>query len=822
MRFLFEGRALAYEFQHAFPADTIKSVVVSTMDGAPWALAPVNPNGCFRVDLSLEGGDRSRDTLKFFFFADEDILMAATACRMEHLLEELHDSARTLPGGAATATSTFELTYSGAPFLTAHHNHRTDNTVCLWLQGLDASICEAAIAAYRADPPQPSVLPGTDRFLNSYLPQYQDTTARLLRRTRVLAGNGGIMFTNLLSWHAMQDQAVAIPDLQDDMEPTDAQLDLLLESGILMYFVSDALHFTGHTTDDVLRMDGLGLTHFTATAIMTAQRSIWTAPYQPDLSMELEESSGRPRPFVTEHFKRMLGEPFNLGTHLLFTSLTKDDCDGQAVDLHVLTSVFRRLYERRQKDPSDPSLDTLFPAFLHAPPPDGAIGGNGRFDVQAHRQALLEIALRIGRDLAEGLIRSKIVFMAMRDSQASAGANEAGTGRIGGHVLHSLQSWHKPQSPPVDILNEGTNMFATDAEDVIVHFKAKSGSVLTPGIDLHPKSTEIAAKQAPKQDPLDTPDDMRLCMTEVVNELSAHMAVLDPTNSRVCIHVSDLSRYPKYIAAFCQGADLIGTLVPGSNPAPTGHTSVMVVEQAPPRGEGGFRMPIDERNPSSKGQEDSTTTAAFDDGSKGVDPMLPSSETVIQYGVAAADLGNYNVKTLIERVPLSQEEQAFLDGFRRARATEIHPPLVSREKLERYLRTWSPITPYLGRPALHNRRYMTCAISEAYGTHEQRMLALQRLRQRANEYNTDPSFRAMGYADTYLSTTAVLGCFNVYIDNADSIATAVKMALKMATQDRMQALAHLRPTQEPILFTKGRGADEGRKDRDDEGLSSNE
>ena len=769
----FEGQAIAHTDRAQYPgATSLCTAIVNTVDGGASAVVPIAPDGTFSVCLPFpRGGQHERDTLKFHFFAAQDIFMGSNDIGFEHFLKHLNETAgkeKTKPVANGDIP----------PILACTHNFHK-HTVSMWARGTQTpSEAAATLEAYTRDRPMPSALHTADAFWPAFRDELRQIQAALYREARVTPNNGGAMFVNVGTWHGMQNQATSTLHLQADMEPTAAQMDMLIDSGILTYFLVDTLHFRGITVDQALGLEGRELTRFAGTVSMTAQRSAHTAPYFQDMTMELDDS-GSAQTRISEHFKRMFGEPFNRGVKPEAGALIHDDCDGLAADLHVVLLAFRRLWERfGDQGPSDGNdVQSLFPQHLHS---DG--GGMSPEILADFRRKVMAMGLKIGKALKEEKIRSFLVFMSMIGSHPTESIPSGPVFLpLGGHVLHSLQDWHEGEDKVFDILNEGTSLFAYENHDPFLNLRIQKN----------------IATAAPTSDDANTDDfaptteehfqAIRIPMSAVINELSTHLLSSaaedneqrmathpameegsDPMQ-RICMHVSELTRYNNYVAVFVQGNKLVGRIIePELSPnAATDPTKSYSLQSSP-------------------GQQ-VTEDKAHEEVDRRV--YAPSStEKAIEFGLDAADIGNYKVKAYITpalaQSPTHIQNLQLIERHIRERASEIHPPLTTMARLQEYLRqAWSPIAPFLGLPALEGRKFMTCIVTRAYDSHDARDRALRSALEKASNFNRlHPN---MGHMAAYVSTSAVVVCAYLYIDRMEAIAESVTHALHFAARDRL-------------------------------------
>lgn len=709
MRLRFDVEASAFtHLKHQFPPGTMKTLIVSCHDQATHAIVPLDPKtNKFPVDLDLKG--ELRDTLKFHFFADGDVLMCAGHAPLRGLLNTL----------AAKDQS--------SPYVVkCQHNFCMDSVVAQ-VRTADAAAAQEALQEFIRSPPARSALHDSRRAA-LLLKQLSDRTELQLHlTTAVRPDNGSPLFANPFTWHGMDGQATTHMHLQSDMEPTEEALGLLLNSGITAYFLNDTLHYKGLTPKEALALDDTDLAEFAAAVCATPQRSILTSPYFPDVAPDLDEfTHTRVKLRPSEHFKRMLSEPFNLKAG----HLTHDDCDGSAANLHAVARSMEHMHALHAAGKLVEAQ--LFPPELHQYDGD-----------EEYRKDVLALGLKIGERLHDGRMSSKLVFMSMRGQAAGDGGHS-----VGGHVAHSIQvqlaapaegDGRRASGDGATIrtcLNEGTNFFQSHLRnDRVIRLKLKDDATNT--VQTHTFS---------------------LC--HLANVITQHLLERSP-NTRQCMHLSHLSPYPEYLNVFCHGDQQLGTAevpqtsAPAPPPAPSAAASGAqhVGTEA-----GGIRLDPEVEQ---KDQENQQFRVAF--------------------GLPASDLDNPSVRVDIQPIvsipSASSGDRDFLLRHLKDRASEIHPPLVSMDKLRTFLRdNWSPTTRVQGLDALRGHARMSCVVSEAFKDPAEREQALRRARFTADAFNAEHGGR-IGVMTTYLSTDAVLTCAHLIVDDPKCVTESVRMAL---------------------------------------------
>jgi len=691
MRLRFDVEASAFtRLRRQFPPGTMKTLIVSCHDRATHAIVPYDAeSNRFPVDFDLTGDLRS--TLKFHFFADGDVLMCAGHTPLRDLLGSL-------------ATHDKKDTSTPPHVVKCRHNFSPDSVVAQ-IRGTDRAAAAAALQEYDAAPPARSALHDSRRA-TVLLKQLSDRTETQLHlTTAVRPENGSPLFANPLTWHGMDGQATTHMHLQADMEPTEEALGLLLNSGMTAYFLNDTLHYRGLTPKEALALDDTDLTEFAAAVCATPQRSIMTAPYFPDVAPDLDEfTHTRVKLRPSEHFKRMLSEPFNLKAG----HLTHDDCDGSAANLHAVARSLEHMHALHEAGTLDEAA--LFPPALHQYDGD-----------DEYRRDVLALGLKIGERMRGGRLASNLVFMSMRGQAAGDGGAE-----VGGHVAHSLQLKLDAETggEPVvrTCLNEGTNFFQSHLRnDRVIRLNVKDEAT-------------------------DTVQTHAFSMCHLANVITQHLLERAP-NTRLCLHLSHLSPYPEYLNVFCCGDQQLGTAEPC--PAPSSSQDEPLE---------GIRLntEVEQRD-----QENQEFRVAF--------------------GLSASELDNPRIRVDIQPIQsipsATSGDREFLLQHLKDRATEIHPPLVSMDKLQTFLaQSWSPTTRVTGLEALRGHARMSCVVSEAFKDPAEREQALRRARFTADAFNAQHGGR-VGVMTTYLSTDAVLTCAHLIVDDPKAVTESVRMAL---------------------------------------------
>ena len=690
MRLKFDVEASAFtRLKHQFPPSALQTLIVTCHDQSTHAIVPLDPKtNKFPVDFDLKG--ELRDTLKFHFFCDGDVLMSAGHTPLRSLLNSL----------AADESS-------ARPHVVKCEQNFCRNSVTAQIRGTDKALATAALEEYKRSPPKRSALHDSKRAA-TLLKQLSDRTELQLHlTTAVRPDNGSPLFANPFTWHGMDGQATTHMHLQSDMEPTEEALGLLLNSGITTYFLNDTLHYKGLTPKEALALDDTDLAEFAAAVCATPQRSILTAPYFPDAAPELDElTHTRVRLQPSEHFKRMLSEPFNLKAG----HLTHDDCDGSAANLHAVARAMEHMHALHEGGKLDEAA--LFPSELHQYDGD-----------EEYRKDVLALGLKIGERLRSGQLSSKLVFMSMRGQAAGDGGHS-----VGGHVAHSIQL--KGDGTVRTCLNEGTNFFQS-----------------------HLRNDRVIRLQL-KDDATNTVQTHTFSLCHLANVITQHLLERSP-NTRQCMHLSHLSPYPEYLNVFCHGDQQLGTAEPVSSESKVGAAA--------------------------DGSGISLNTEVEQKGQEG------QQEFRVAFGLPASDLDNPSVRVDIQPIQsipsATSGDREFLLRHLKDRAEEIHPPLVSMDKLRTFLReNWSPTTRVQGLDTLKGHARMTCVVSEAFKDPAEREQAFRRARFTADSFNAEHGGR-LGVMTAYLSTDAVLTCAHLIVDDPKCVTESVRLALMFEAGD---------------------------------------
>jgi hypothetical protein len=568
MRVKFTCNALAFSQRRQMHSDAIQTLVVSCADGATYCVCdkkafnnntaqqqatPLNPAMSpaeFHVDFDLapiapfdpsttnsptaehHWATVCRDTLKFHVFGPERSFIASGFIPMEslfHGLANFDDSVASFQSNASPTSAMLICTSAGSD---ESKKSAADALEHLWHR-VPSECRETTFRSCLHDTEHARVLIQTVA---------QHTRAMLLRKLATPAETGALLFTDVMTYHGMQDQCTTDMMFQGDMEPPPMLLDLMLDSGTVMYFLSDSLHFTGRDAGEVLALfddpeekNGVAITQFMSTVCQSAQRSNTAEPYTPDrVPVIADASTGRTGLMSTEYFARTLSEPYD------GRAFMKDDCEGSAGELHNTVLSFGRLAERWGKKKVESRSE-----FVNLVMPPHMFNMS-----EADKLTLLQIGVRLGEHVSSGKIQSSIVLVTAGGKSQGGKPSEG----LGGHVAHVVISKHRflrtqDASDIVEILTEGTNLSQSDAEGVDRCLR----------VPISNNRREMGALCGGGGGDTNRYAEVNLC--RVANFITTRMAmsIHHDANTRTCLHMSHLTPDPFYNTAFCQGANLLAT-----------------------------------------------------------------------------------------------------------------------------------------------------------------------------------------------------------------------------------------------------------------------
>jgi len=151
----------------------------------------------------------------------------------------------------------------------------------------------------------------------------------------------------------------------------------------------------------------------------------------------------------------------------------------------------------------------------------------------------------------------------------------------------------------------------------------------------------------------------------------------------------------------------------------------------------------------------------------------------LDYGIGMNSMSDQQKKVLMPITPslinsLVQNDKAhsFCNEHRIARRDEIHPPLMSKEKLSSLISHWSPLVTCSLPEVLNSRKYKICMAMKSIRDKDERNEFAMQLHEKLNEWNN--KYSDVGICTSYVAMDTVFTRLHMWTDDIAKLQSTLK------------------------------------------------